>query len=212
MYFTNKSIVTRQSLRLMATLEQLENQKQDLINSLNQILNDSSIPFNDKMPVIKELSRAIANISEQINKHTPEKKKEEAKKEEIKRVKKEKKELQPTQIPEKAEEAKWRMEDIIKVIKLDLSKIDYIEMVEGWGTFIDWDKFWDQARPILLNEIKEKMEASKFKFPIVLQTSMKVMVTISSKNLENLLKLDIKLIEPIAFLTLSLLPIMKSRL
>jgi hypothetical protein len=57
----------------MATLEQLEKQKQDLINSLNPILND---PVNDKMPVIKELSRAIANISEQINKQTPEKKAE----------------------------------------------------------------------------------------------------------------------------------------
>jgi hypothetical protein len=69
------------------------------------------------------------------------------------------------------------MDDIIKVIKLDLSKIDYIEMTEGWGTYINWEKFWDQAKFILLNEIKEKMEASKFKFPIVLQTSMKVMVT-----------------------------------
>jgi hypothetical protein len=99
----------------MTTIAQLEKQKQDLINSLNQILNDPNIPINDKMPVVKELSRAIANIAEQINRQTPEKKPELTKKEEIKMVRKEKKELQPTQIPKKAEEAKWRMADIIKV-------------------------------------------------------------------------------------------------
>jgi hypothetical protein len=71
------------------------------------------------------------------------------------------------------------MDDIIKVIKLDLSKIDYIEMRHGWNMYVDWEKFWDQAKFMLLNEIKEKMEASKFRFPIVLQTSMKVMVTFS---------------------------------
>jgi hypothetical protein len=85
--------------------------------------------------------------------------------------------LQPTQIPKKAEEAKWRMEDIIKVIKLDLNKIDYIEMRGDYHMYVNWEKFWNQAKFMLLNEIKEKMEASKFKFPIVLQTSMKVMVT-----------------------------------
>jgi hypothetical protein len=78
---------------MMASIEQLEQQKQNLINSLNQILNDPNIPINDKTPIVKELSRAIANISEQINKQTPEKKPELAKKEEIKMVRKEKKEL-----------------------------------------------------------------------------------------------------------------------
>jgi hypothetical protein len=33
--------------------------------------------------------------------------------------------MQPKAIPEKAETAKWKMEDIIKVIKLDLSTINY---------------------------------------------------------------------------------------
>jgi thiamine pyrophosphate-dependent acetolactate synthase large subunit-like protein len=130
----------------MATIEQLEQQKQGLINSLNQILNDPNIPINDKMPIVKELSRAIANISEQINRQTPEKKPEVAKKEEIKLIRKEKKELQPTQIPKKAEEAKWRMADLIKVIKLDLSKIDYIETTESMETYVNWDKFWGSSK------------------------------------------------------------------
>jgi uncharacterized protein YoxC len=52
----------------MATTQQLEKQKQDLISSLNQILSDSKISVNDKVTIIKELFRAIANISEQINK------------------------------------------------------------------------------------------------------------------------------------------------
>jgi hypothetical protein len=192
----------------MATIEQLEKQKQNLITGLNQILNDPKIPVNDKMPVIKELSRAIASLAEQINKLTPTSEKvqrtqtipkaiaketkkslaspkdsEEARKEEIKQVRKEKKELQATQIPEKAEEGKWRMEDVIKVVKLDLSKIDYIKAVQNWGTFIDWDRFWDQAKPMIINEIKEKMEASGFKFPIVLQTSMKVVNIVLKKGL-----------------------------
>jgi hypothetical protein len=61
MFFKNKK---------MTTTQQLEKQKQDLIGSLNQILNANNIPINDKIPFIKELSRAIANISEQINKMT----------------------------------------------------------------------------------------------------------------------------------------------
>jgi DNA repair exonuclease SbcCD ATPase subunit len=114
----------------MATTQQLEKQKQDLVNSLNQILNEPNVPINDKIPIIKELSRAIANITEQINKMNestpvPKEKKDEQRKEEIKQIKKEKKELQPLGIPEKVEAAKWRMSDVIKVIKLDLDKVDY---------------------------------------------------------------------------------------
>jgi hypothetical protein len=89
---------------------------------------------------------------------------------------KEKKELQPLRIPEKVETAKWRMEDVIKVIKLDLNKIDYTYEQSG-STQIDWGKFWDQAKPMLLSQIKEIMQSANFKFPIVLQTSMKVMCT-----------------------------------
>jgi hypothetical protein len=48
----------------MATTQQLEKQKQELVSSFNQILNDPKIPINDKIPIIKELSRAIANIAE----------------------------------------------------------------------------------------------------------------------------------------------------
>jgi ribosomal protein S11 len=52
------------------TTQQLKNQQQELINSLTQITNNPNIPINDKLPFIKELSRAIANIAEQINKIT----------------------------------------------------------------------------------------------------------------------------------------------
>jgi hypothetical protein len=89
----------------------LEKQKQELVSSFNQILNDPKIPINDKIPIIKELSRAIANITEQINKMTgstpvPKEKNEEQRKEEFKQIKKEKKEMQPLGIPEKVETAK----------------------------------------------------------------------------------------------------------
>jgi uncharacterized protein with von Willebrand factor type A (vWA) domain len=119
------------------THQKLEKEKEELLNSLTQIMKDSS----EKLPIIKELSRAIANITEQINKITtpqvpspvtpvtpalPEEKVvAERKKEEIKQIKKEKMEMQPKEIQEKAETAKWKMEDIIKVIKLDLSTIEY---------------------------------------------------------------------------------------
>jgi hypothetical protein len=100
-------------------------------------MKDSSVPMSEKLPVIKEMSRAIANITEQINKLTAssqvplvpvevqEKISEERKKEEIKQIKKERVEMQPKEIPEKVATAKWKMEDIIKVIKLDLSNIVY---------------------------------------------------------------------------------------
>jgi hypothetical protein len=57
------------------------------------------------------MARAIANITEQINKMTgstpaPKEKKEEWREEEIKQIKKEKKEMQPLGIPEKVETAK----------------------------------------------------------------------------------------------------------
>jgi hypothetical protein len=166
----------------MATTQQLEKQKQDLLNLLNQITNDPNIPVSDKVPIMKELSRTMVNISEQINKMTvPVVTPKETRKEEIKQIMKEKKELQPLGIPEKVEKGVWRMEEVIKVVKLDLSKIDYTRESEGWGVYIDWDRFWDQARPILLKEIKQIMEASNFKFPIVLQTSLKVMCTTTSK-------------------------------
>jgi uncharacterized protein (UPF0147 family) len=54
----------------MATTQQLEKQKQDLISNLNQITNDPNIPINDKIPIIKELTRTMAIVSEQINKVT----------------------------------------------------------------------------------------------------------------------------------------------
>jgi DNA replication initiation complex subunit (GINS family) len=52
------------------TTQQLKKQQQELVNSLTQIIKDSNIPINDKLPIIKELSRAIANIAEQVNKMT----------------------------------------------------------------------------------------------------------------------------------------------
>jgi hypothetical protein len=55
----------------MASLEQLEKQKQDLITSYTQILKDTSIPSSDKVQIIKDLSRAIANITDQINRMLP---------------------------------------------------------------------------------------------------------------------------------------------
>jgi hypothetical protein len=51
----------------MASLEQLEKQKQELITSYTQIVKDTSIPSNDKVQIMKDLSRAIANITDQIN-------------------------------------------------------------------------------------------------------------------------------------------------
>jgi hypothetical protein len=48
--------------------QKLEKQKEELLNSLTQISKDPSVPMSEKLPVIKELSRAIANITEQINK------------------------------------------------------------------------------------------------------------------------------------------------
>jgi phenylpyruvate tautomerase PptA (4-oxalocrotonate tautomerase family) len=47
----------------MATIEQLEKQKQDLINNLNKIISETAIPINDRAAIIKELSRAIAEIA-----------------------------------------------------------------------------------------------------------------------------------------------------
>jgi uncharacterized membrane protein YukC len=79
-----------------------------LINSYTQILKDTSIPSSDKVQIIKDLSRAIANITDQINRMLPEQRKEE-RKEEIKEIKKEKMEMQPKTIPKSAEEG--RMED-----------------------------------------------------------------------------------------------------
>jgi hypothetical protein len=65
----------------MTTPEQLEKQKQDLITGYTQILKDTSIPSSDKVQIIKDLSRAIANITDQINRMLPEQRKEERKEE-----------------------------------------------------------------------------------------------------------------------------------
>jgi hypothetical protein len=91
-----------------------------LITSYTQILKDTSIPSSDKVQIIKDLSRAIANITDQINillprlptSKQPESKevKEAARKEEIKQIKKEKKELQPKTIPVSAEQGEWKMQ------------------------------------------------------------------------------------------------------
>jgi hypothetical protein len=84
----------------MTTLELLEKQKQDLIASYTQIIKDTSIPSNDRVQIIKDLSRAIANITDQINSllsktlpktATKEETKEMIRKEEIKQIKKERK-------------------------------------------------------------------------------------------------------------------------
>jgi hypothetical protein len=93
----------------MATIKQLEKQKQDLVNNMNRIINETAIPINDKVAFVKELSKAIAYIAEQISRMsvstvTPKEKKEiqqQQRKEEIKEIKKVKKELQPSEIPEK---------------------------------------------------------------------------------------------------------------
>jgi archaellum component FlaC len=68
MYFTNKNKAIQ---KIMASIEQLEKQKQDLITSYTQILKDTSIPSSDKVQIIKGLSRAIANITDQINRMLP---------------------------------------------------------------------------------------------------------------------------------------------
>jgi hypothetical protein len=96
---------------MTTTTQKLEKQKEELLNSLAQIMKDSSVPMSEKLLVIKELSRAIANITEQINKMTvgtplvpvevKEKIAEERKKEEIKETKKEKVEMQPKQYQRK---------------------------------------------------------------------------------------------------------------
>jgi hypothetical protein len=158
MFFTNKK---------MATTQQLEKQKQDLVNTLNQIINEPKIPINDKVPILKELSRAIANISEQINKmiQTTTIPKDERRKVEIKEIRKEKKELEPLGIP-----------DIIKVVKVDLNKVEYKKNVD------DEAINWDSARPLIMDEIKAIMQSAKFKFPIVLQTSVKVVGVIQGKT------------------------------
>jgi hypothetical protein len=121
--------------------------------------------MSEKLPVIKELSRAIANITEHINKISsavgtlqapPQEKASELrsiafgtpadrKKEEIKQIKNEKMEMQPKAISEKAETAKWKMEDIIKVIKLDLSVIDYRRSEDD--PYVRLDLFENQAIP-----------------------------------------------------------------
>jgi hypothetical protein len=102
---------------MTTTTQQLEKQKQELVNSITQITNEPSIPINEKLPVIKELSRAIANIAKQINKmtgSTPVQTK--VPKEKIaEQPKKEKIEMQTLTIPEKVETAKWKMEEIIRV-------------------------------------------------------------------------------------------------
>jgi hypothetical protein len=168
MFFTNK---------IMITTQQLEKQRLDVLNNLNQIINEPKISINDKMPIIKKLSRALANISEQINKMTEGVKetKVERRKEEIKKIRKEKKELKPLGIPEKAEKGIWRMADIIKVVKVDLSKVKYKKSEE------DEAINWDSARPLIMDEIKVIMQNAKFKFPIVLQTSAKVVGVIEGK-------------------------------
>jgi hypothetical protein len=98
---------------------------------------------------------------------------EERKKEEIKQIKKEKIEMQPLTIPEKVETAKWKIDDVIKVIKLDLDDIDYEGTEEG--TAIHWDEFADKAIPKIMEQFREEFSKSGIKFPIVLQSSMKVM-------------------------------------
>jgi hypothetical protein len=100
---------------------------------------------------------------------------EERKKEKIKHTKKAKVEVQPKEISEKAETAKWKMEDIIKVIKLDLSTIQYKRFPDD--RYVGWDMFEAQAIPQLMEQFREMFPKTNFKFPIVLQTSMKVMCT-----------------------------------
>jgi hypothetical protein len=79
MFFTNK---------IMTTMQQLERQRQDVLKNLNHIINEPKIAIIDKMPIIKELSRPLANILEQINKMTVGVKetKAERRKEEIKEI------------------------------------------------------------------------------------------------------------------------------
>jgi hypothetical protein len=72
------------------------------------------------------------------------------------------------------------MDEVIKVIKLDLSTIKYKESIED--LYIRWDMFEAQAIPMLMNQIRELFPKTNFKFPIVLQTSMKVMCTFNESE------------------------------
>jgi hypothetical protein len=159
MYFTYK----------MATIEQLEKQKQDLISSYNQILKDTTIPSSDRVQIIKDLSRAIANITDQINKQAPAKRDE--REEVIKEIKKEKKALQPKTIPRSAEEGRWKLDEIVRVVRLYLDQLPEVEHEEDGS--IQWDKFKEVVIPKLVELIRDKMKDTAMNFPIVLQTSIR---------------------------------------
>jgi hypothetical protein len=170
----------------MATLQQLKKQKQDLIDSYTQLSKDTSVPISDKISIMKDLSRAIANITDQISRMLPTPHKEEHKeerkeeridtrKEEIKEIKKEKMELQPKTIPRTAEEGKWKMSEIVRVVTLDLGDIPELEVEEDGS--IQWDKFASVVIPKLMEQIRTEMVKNGSNFPIVLQTTVKAVCT-----------------------------------
>jgi hypothetical protein len=149
----------------MATIEQLEKQKQDLINSYTQILKDTTIPSSDKVQIIKDLSRAIANITDQINSLLPKpittkpEEKEAARKEEIKQIKKEKKELQPKTIPVSAEQGEWNMKEIVRIVKIRFDDLpeDVIKELFDDNDNIQWDQFEKVMIPRIVDQIRERM-------------------------------------------------------
>jgi predicted transcriptional regulator len=147
----------------MATIEQLEKQRQDLVTSYTQILKDTSIPSSDKAQIIKDLSRAIAVKDQQQQ--------QQQRKEEIKQIMKEKKELQPKTIPISAEQGEWDIKEVVRFVKIDFTHLPEVTHEEDGS--IQWDKFADVVIPKLMEQIREKMVYYNSQFPIALQTTMK---------------------------------------
>jgi hypothetical protein len=176
----------------MATIEQLEKQKQDLINNLKKIISDTAIPINDRAAIIKELSRAIEEIAEQINKMSSsvpnvgkgrenEKEAQQQRKEEIKEIQKVKKDLQPVGIPKKVEEARWFMSEVIKVYRLDLSKVQCKRRPDD--DYISWSLLWETAKPYLIEGIKALI--------VVMENGVMTPLTCATKYVSHTQKLTV---------------------
>jgi hypothetical protein len=83
-------------------------------------------------------------------------------------------EMQPLGIPEKAETTKWKMQEIVREISIELDNIDF---GTGEDSAIQWDKFAEQIIPQLMEKFRRAFAKNDIKFPIVLQTTMKGVCT-----------------------------------
>jgi hypothetical protein len=162
-------------------------------NDYAEYSRDKSVPLKEKAPILAEFAKLISTTQQRINvleeriaeiNKKKEKESEERKKKLIEKERElEKKHAESKNIPEQApppEETKENLpvvtsklivpDKVILVIKIDPTKINYF----GSSGEINWRVIFDRFPGIATVEFNKVFAGSGLKFPIQIQTCMKV--------------------------------------